>query len=144
MVFDRKKITDIHQIDELHFRVMPTDLDPLIHVNNAKFLAFMDLARLMYLYRSGSLAYILKNKLKPVITSSEVLFKKELKLFQKFTVQTQLIKIDDRAFYIKHSIIHSKQICVVANIKGVLIKNKRKIKPNQMISDLGFQDLTNA
>jgi len=44
---------DPHEVGRLTFRVLPTDLDVLGHMNNGVYLSIMDLGRMDLLQRSG-------------------------------------------------------------------------------------------
>lgn len=134
LLTSNKKINGLYESDTAYFRALPTDLDVLGHMNNSRFLAFMDLARIKLLYLSGGLQMLVKHRIKPVITSSTIEYKKELKVFKKFVVTSKIDSWDDKFFFIKHIIhSHSGEIYSTAMIKGVLVKNRKRVKPQDFI-----------
>ena len=49
------------------FRVMPNDCDINLHMNNGRYLSFMDLGRLHLVAQVGLLRIVIKNRWKPVL-----------------------------------------------------------------------------
>ena len=83
------------------FRVTLSDLDPLGHVNNSKYLAIMDLARIDLMMRSG---WWDKFRLKgwfPVVAGQTITYRKPLTLGQRFDVESRILGMDERWFYIQ-------------------------------------------
>jgi len=131
----KKRINALYESDKAFFTVLPTDLDVLGHMNNSRFLAFCDLARVKLLYLSGGMQLLIKHRIKPVIIHSTIDFKKELTLFKNFVVTSKVDSWDDKAFYMKHTVhSHSGEIYCTVMIKGVLVKNRKRVKPQDFIS----------
>lgn len=82
------------------FRVWPTDLDVLRHVNNGKYLSLMDLARVDLLSRAGLSSTIRKRGWYPVVVAETITFRRSLTLWQRFEIRTEVIGWDDKAFYL--------------------------------------------
>jgi acyl-CoA thioesterase FadM len=66
---------------ETSFRVWPTDLDILMHMNNGKYLSLMDLGRIDLMQRCGAAKVLKANKIFPVVAAETIHFRKSLKLF---------------------------------------------------------------
>jgi acyl-CoA thioesterase FadM len=131
----RKKINALYESDQTIFTVLPTDLDILGHMNNSRFLAFCDLARIKLLYLSGGIQLLIKHRIKPVIIHSTVDFKKELTLFKSFVITSKVESWDEKAFYMKHTVhSYTGEIYCSVNIKGVLVKNRKRVKPQEFIA----------
>ena len=62
------------------FRVLPSDLDVLGHMNNGKYLSLLDLARTDIMIRSGVLPQLIKRQWYPVLAAETIAFKSSLKL----------------------------------------------------------------
>jgi acyl-CoA thioesterase FadM len=75
----------------LAFRVWPLDLDTSIHMNNGRYLTLMDLGRLDLLVRSGLWRAVLNNHWTPIASAVTIRFQRELRLFQKFRLETRLL-----------------------------------------------------
>jgi YbgC/YbaW family acyl-CoA thioester hydrolase len=93
--------SDNHKIT---FRVMPWHLDLYGHVNNSYYLKYCNRARLVFLSEKGILKSLLKRKVKAVISRNEIDYKKSLKIFQKFTVQTKILEVDGRKVVLTHKL----------------------------------------
>ena len=73
------------------FRVMPTDLDVLGHVNNGVYLSIMDLARVDLMIRASVFAKAKAQGWYPVVTAETIQFRRSLKLVQAFEIENAVI-----------------------------------------------------
>lgn len=83
------------------FRVLPTDLDVLRHVNNGTYLSLMDLGRVDLMRRSGLFARIVANGWYPVVTAETIQFRRSLVLWERFTIVTRVVGWDERAILLE-------------------------------------------
>lgn len=84
------------------FRVLPSDIDLYGHMNNGKYLQVMDVARLAWLERVGTLRVLHANDWTALLGGSQMHFRRALHMFRAYTVSTQLIYWDDRWYYLEH------------------------------------------
>lgn len=84
------------------FRVWPSDLDAIGHMNNAKYLALLDLGRIDLMMRSGFWARLNEQGWYPVVAAQTIRYRRSLMPWQKFTLHTRLIGSDDKALYFDH------------------------------------------
>ncbi len=82
------------------FRVVPTDLDPLRHVNNGKYLSMLDLGRLDLMLRSGFWGELAGHGWYPVVSAQTITYKRSLTLGQRFELVTRVLGVDERAVYL--------------------------------------------
>lgn len=82
-------------------RVLPSDLDLLLHMNNARYLREADVARAAHLTRSGVLGALGDLRAHTVLAASCARYRRSLRLFEPFEVRTRLLGWDDRAFYLE-------------------------------------------
>lgn len=85
-----------------NFRVLPTDLDVNLHMNNGRFLQIMDLARIDWLLRTGILQNALCQHRRLLLGGVIMRYIRELRVLQRYTVATRLIGWDRKFFYIEH------------------------------------------
>jgi len=109
---------------DLHLRVLPNDLDALLHLNNGAYLTLMDLGRVDYLLRSDVFHAVRKKGWYPVLAAETIRFKRSLKLFQKFTIRTSLIGWDDRSVYLEQHFIAKDQLVAKAVVDARFLKKK--------------------
>lgn len=115
-------------------RVFPNDLDFNLHMNNGRYLTIMDLGRFDLTIIGKFYPVILKNKLLPVVASETIRFKKSLKLFQKFSLETQIIGWDEKWFFMKQTFFSNGEIVAEGLVKGALKNRKNTFSPNQIIN----------
>lgn len=120
------------------FRVWPTDLDVLMHMNNGKYFSLMDLARVNLLIRSGMEKVMNDNGYYPVLSGETVRFKKSLKLFTAFDIKTKILGWDKKNFYLEHTFIHNEEIYAHAYIKARMLHKKGdKVAPVDCLKAAG-------
>jgi YbgC/YbaW family acyl-CoA thioester hydrolase len=125
-----------------HFRVWLTDLDVLMHMNNGKYFSLMDLARVDLMGRAGALKTLSKKGIYPVVASETMKFKKSLKLFQKFTIKTQVIGWDERNFFLEQQFLSQKKLVSLAYVKAQFLrKNGNKVSTKEIFESLGEEDM---
>ena len=78
----------------LHFRVWPHDLDLSLHMNNGRYLTLMDLGRLDIMLGSGLWRAVMLHKWTPIASAITIRYRRELRPFQKFRLETRLINWD--------------------------------------------------
>lgn len=75
----------------LRFRVWPNDLDLNFHMNNGRYFTIMDLGRADLLIRMKMVRPMFQRGWMPVLTSSVMRFRRELRLFEPFDLETAIV-----------------------------------------------------
>jgi len=133
----RKKI-EVNGVCSTPFRVWPTDLDVLKHVNNGVYFTMMDLGRIDMMFRTGMYSCVTKNGWYPVVTAETLRFKKSLKLFQKFNMHTQVVGWDEKSFYIEQSFWVEGTLYASGVVKGRFLKKKGgQVSTNELLNEIG-------
>lgn len=83
------------------FRVLPSDLDILRHMNNGVYLSIFDIGRFDLLQRSGIWQVFTARGWYPVVASETITFRKSLTLWQKFEVESRILGFDEKAVYVE-------------------------------------------
>lgn len=83
-------------VSRLGFRVWPHDLDTSVHMNNGRYLSLMDLGRTDWLIRTGLWRGVLRHRWTPILAAAQVRYRRELRPFQPFTIETRLLCWDAR------------------------------------------------
>lgn len=91
----------VNAVQRSFFRVWPTDIDFLGHMNNGKYLSIMDVARFDLLQRSGVLTLFRKMSWYPVVVAQTISYRKSLKPFRKFAIESRILGFDERSVYIE-------------------------------------------
>lgn len=100
------------------FRVWPTDLDPLWHMNNGKYCSLMDLGRVDMMLRNGLWKLIAKEGWYPVIAAEWIRFKSSLTPFTRFELRTQPIGWDDKSFYLRQVFLVKGRTAAVGLVRA--------------------------
>lgn len=84
------------------FHVMPHDLDLLLHMNNARYLAWMDLGRLALMRRTGAFDELRRRGAVGLLGGVVVYYIRPLSLFQRVELSTRVVAWDDKWIYLEH------------------------------------------
>ena len=104
------------------YRVWPTDLDIFRHMNNAKFLALLDISRYDLALRSGTWGKWKKLGWYPVVVAETITFRKSLLPFQKFEIESKVVGWDDVAFYFECRFTVKGEVYATAHIRVRFLK----------------------
>lgn len=113
---------DPREVARTEFRVVPTDLDILRHMNNGVYLSILDLGRMDMLIRAGLWKVLRDRGWYPVVASETVTFRKSLTLWQRFTVESRVLGLDDKAVYLEQRFVVGGEIYAQAFIRGRFLK----------------------
>jgi acyl-CoA thioesterase FadM len=103
--FWRPRLDPISEVSRLSFRVLPTDLDTSMHLNNGRYWTLMDLGRADLMFRSGLWRTIWKNRWLPVVSAGKIRFRRELRMFQLFNLESRIVAWTDTSIIIEHRIV---------------------------------------
>ncbi|WP_308159164.1 thioesterase family protein [Curtobacterium sp. ISL-83] len=127
------------------FRVLPTDLDPLRHVNNGKYLSLLDLGRYDLLTRSGFWAAASDLGWYAVVAAQTITYKRSLTLWQRFELVTRVLGVDERAVYMEQTFVRRGDVVARAVVQArFLRKAGGTVTPTELIEATGGapRDLT--
>lgn len=118
------------------FRVWPNDCDINLHLNNGRYLTFMDLGRTHLLAQIGLLGKLLQHRWAPVLTAAEINYLRPIQPFQKFDLSTRLLTWDDKYFYMEQRFVAGGQLCAVALVKGLFLHRGRPVQNRAILAAL--------
>ena len=120
------------------FRVWPTDLDVLRHVNNGVYLSIMDLARVDLMRRSGLLRPIMARGWYPVVTGETIQFLRSLELFERFVIETRVLGWDERYVILEQRFERRGETVAIAVVAGrFLARGGGTVTPEQILGVTG-------
>ncbi|MEO1532617.1 MAG: thioesterase family protein [Pseudomonadota bacterium] len=129
----------------LRFRVLPTDVDINIHLTNGRYQAIADLGRMDMAVRSGLFRRVLREGWAPIVSFSSVLFRRELRLWQRYELTSQIIWWDDEIQVFEHAFRpiggrHDGEIAAVILCVASMYdrRAKRFIPPGEMLETLDW------
>lgn len=128
----------MHSVAVRSFRIWPSDLDIFNHMNNGKFLSLLDLGRFDLLLRSGIWPQLRKRRWYPVVVAETITFRKSLKLWQKFEIESAVGGWDEEAVYIDQRFVVNGEIYAQAWVRVRYLVNPRGIvTPAEVIEAFG-------
>ena len=119
------------------FRVWPNDCDLNLHMNNGRYLTFMDLGRLHFVVQAGLLRHLIRQRWRPVLSAAEVNFIRPLGPLRKFDVVTRLLTWDEKYFYAEHRLEAGEELCAIATVRGVFLRAGQPVPTAQVLRALG-------
>ena len=111
-----------YDVAHTRFRVLPTDLDILRHMNNGVYLSIFDVGRFDLLARNGVWRIFTRNGWYPVVASETITFRKSLTLWQRFTVESRILGYDEKAVFVEQRAVVNGEIYAQAFIRGRILK----------------------
>ncbi|MBC7402698.1 MAG: thioesterase family protein [Microbacteriaceae bacterium] len=113
---------DPHDVGRMTFRVLPTDLDVLGHMNNGVYLSIMDLGRMDLLQRCGVWSRLLAAGIFPVMADETISFRRSLMPWQRFTLETRIVGYDAKAVYVEQRAVVTGEIYARATTRGRFVR----------------------
>lgn len=97
-------------------RAWPWDVDVAVHINNGMYFSLMDIARFDLMMRSGTWSRVRELKWSPVVSAETIAFRKSVKLWQRFSIETRIIGLDEKAIYFEQRFVVGGEIYARAHI----------------------------
>ncbi len=119
------------------FRVMPSDLDVNLHMNNGRYLQIMDLGRFDFIARTGVLPEMRRQRWMPLVGSETIRFRRSLAPFQKYQLRTRLVAWDDKWFFFEQRFTARGELIAAGMVKGLLRGRRGNVSPGQALAASG-------
>ncbi|HET6764728.1 MAG TPA: thioesterase family protein, partial [Longimicrobiaceae bacterium] len=123
----------------LHFRVMPHDLDPNLHMNNARYLGIMDLGRTDLVLRMGVVRELFRRRWNPVVGHLTIRYRRSLAPFQRYSLHTRLVCWDEKAFYLEQRFEHRGHLMARAVVRGVFLGPEGTVPATELVRMYGAE-----
>ncbi|MBV8672767.1 MAG: thioesterase family protein, partial [Acidobacteriaceae bacterium] len=117
-------------------RVGLQDIDFNLHLNNARYLSFMDYGRVRLMAASGILTPVLREKWTPLVGSVSITYRRSLALFQTFTLSTRVLCWDEKWFYMEQVFRSREGLVAIAWVKGLFRARDGNVPPQRIIDTL--------
>lgn len=123
-------------VSRIRLTTLPTDIDLLFHMNNGRYLSLFDLGRYDLLMRTGLMGAMREQGWYAVVSSETVTFRKSLKLWQRFDVESRFIGHDEKAFYLEHRAVVDGQIYARVLVRARILRKGGGSVPHDEVFDL--------
>ncbi|WP_432244909.1 thioesterase family protein [Arthrobacter sp. G.S.26] len=121
----------------LNLRVLPTDIDIALHVNNGMYLSLMDLGRFDLMVRSRVWKRMRRRGWGPVVASETITFRRSLQLWQRYSIETRIIGLDAKAIYFEQRMVADGEIYASAYIATRLVTRGGPVSQEEILKEFG-------
>ena len=142
--FFRPRLNSTIDVSRWGFRVWPHDLDTSLHMNNGRYWTLMDLGRTDLMIRSGLWRTVLRNRWVPVVSAGKIRFRRELRLFQRFALETRIVTWAETWVVMEHRMVSRSRsggtiVNAVALVRAGVYDRKAKsfIAVDRLLSAVG-------
>lgn len=142
-LFRRGRTIGHYDVGRIRLRTLPTDLDLNGHMNNGVYFSMLDLGRFELTIRSGIYAIFQERAWYPVVASETITFRKSLKLWQRFTIESRIVGYDERAVLMDQRIVVRGEVYARAVIRArILSKTGGPVPMDEVLRAVGVPPQT--
>ena len=127
----RKPITML-ETSAINMRVWPNDLDINLHVNNGRYLTLADLGVVNLLGRVGLFRALLRKGWRPVVGSAMARYRRPLKPFQKYRLETRILGWNEKWTFFESRFIVKGEVKATVVTKGIFLGREGQVPPLQV------------
>lgn len=131
-------------VSRVPFRVWPHDLDTSLHMNNGRYWTLMDLGRTDLMLRGGLWRAWLKHGWTPVVSAGKIRFRRELRPFRAFHLETRILCWAETWLVIEHRLVSrgvqgQEVVNAVALVRAGLYDRKARgfVPVQRMMDEMG-------
>ncbi|PSL38110.1 acyl-CoA thioesterase FadM [Labedella gwakjiensis] len=141
--FRRGRTIGHYDVGRIRLTTLPTDLDLNGHMNNGVYFSMLDLGRFELTIRSGIYTIFQKHGWYPVVASETITFRKSLKLWQRFTIESRIVGYDERAVIMDQRIVVRGEVYARAIIRArILSKSSGPVPMADVLAAVGVPPRT--
>jgi acyl-CoA thioesterase FadM len=133
----RRRPLTVWDSSSLPLRVLPTDIDIALHVNNGMYLSLMDLGRFDLMVRSRVWKRMRRRGWGPVVSAETITFRKSLQLWQHYTIETRILGLDAKAIYFEQRMVSDGEIYARAYIATRLVTKAGPVTQEEILKEFG-------
>ena len=142
----RPRLAMPEQASDLSFQVWPHDLDTSLHMNNGRYWSLMDLGRTDLVLRSGLWRAILRYRWLPVVNAGTIRFRRELRAFRKFRLETRILCWSEHWLVIQHRVLTANRrgdeiLAAIALVRAAIYDRQAKayVPVARLLGEMGVE-----
>lgn len=128
---------DFMSVIKRSFRVGLRDIDFNMHINNARYMVFMERARWDHPVQTNTWNVMLKDKLNFIVAGIEMGYIREIRLGKRFDVETRYIGWDEKYIYLEQRFVVDGKIHAYGLVKAVFLQQGKRANPGEVADILG-------
>ncbi len=129
---------DLFEPSRVEFCVLPNDCDINLHMNNGRYLSFMDLGRVHLTVQAGLMTHVRRNGWMPVLAATEITFIRSLNPFERFELVTRVITWDEKYVYMEQTFERKGERCAHAYVKGLFLGRDGRVPTDEILRAIGY------
>ena len=130
---------DVLAESRLAFRVWPNDCDLNLHMNNGRYLTFMDLGRLYLLSTTGIFKEVLRRRWSPVLSAAEINYIRPLGPLAEFELVTRILTWDAKYFYLEQRFERAGRLHASATVRGLFVARGQPVPTAELLRVAGVR-----
>ncbi|UYM15237.1 acyl-CoA thioesterase [Endozoicomonas euniceicola] len=124
---------------ETTFRCRPWDLDMFMEVNNGRMLTLYDIGRFDLSIRCGLSGVLRRNRWGFAVAGSSVRYRRRVRMFDRVTLRTQLVGMDDRWSYIAQSMWVKGQPVSSVLLRTTVTSKNGSVPTQKVLEEMGLE-----
>jgi len=128
----------LFDVARLRLCVLPNDLDFNLYLNNGRYFTLADLGRLDFAIRTGSARVAFAKRAIPLIGDAVAKFRRDLRPFQRFELQTRLLGWDEKWIFTEHRFVRGGRVAGLVVTRGQFRTSDGPLAPGTMLAGLGL------
>ena len=133
----RRPALSLWDASSLPLRVLPTDIDIALHVNNGMYFSLMDLGRFDLMVRSGAWDRMRARGWSPVVGLETIAFRRSLQLWQRYSIETRIIGTDEKAIFFEQRMVAGGEVYARAYIATRLLSRSGPVPNDEILAEVG-------
>lgn len=130
-------VKDFMSVIKRSFRVGLRDIDFNMHINNARYMVFMERARWDHPVQTNTWNVMFKDKLNFIVAGIEMGYIREIRLGKRFDVETRYIGWDEKYIYLEQRFVVDGKIHAYGLVKAVFLQQGKRANPGEVADILG-------
>jgi acyl-CoA thioesterase FadM len=126
----------------LRLRVLPNDLDFNGHMTNGRYFTVADVGRMDYVLRTGTLKVAMRERAAPIVGDAAARFRRELRLFEAYELQSRLLGWDDKWTFMEHRFVCKGRVAGVVVMRGLFRAAGGAVAPGVFSKALGMDGVS--
>jgi len=127
-----KKKSSVLDDTILKLMVFPNDVD-IKYVTNDRYLSFMDLGRIFFIFSYTNILLMIRKKWIPVATNIFIQYRYPLKLFQTFNLSTRIVWWDHKHFYLTQKFEKNNRVLCSAIVCATFMSEKGLVPTSDIL-----------
>lgn len=122
------------ETDRVRMQVWPTDIDFNFHLNNSRYLSFMDYGRVHLTASLGLLDHVLAERWTPLVGSVIVTYRRPIGLWKRFTLSTRILCWDEKWIYMEQTFHSDQGLAAIAWVKVLFQGREGNLLPEEIVN----------